>query len=452
MRLPELDRRLGENFNWRLLFCLAALILIGLANLYSISEGGLRARDPFSRQLVFAGVGFAAMALSLLFDYRWLRKAVWPLFLLSLVGLAVVSQKGVTVNGATRWLDVAGFRFQPSELVKFASIIVLAAHLSRREYKDGLGFKDLLVPAVVVLGPAALIAKQPDVGTALHLVLASAALILFRRPKARVVATFAVAGCSAAVWLFGFGGLGFLVEHDVIKNYHIERYDTFLSPEKHPTGQGWQIIQSKNAIGSGGFSGRGFMGGPQQKFGFLPAADTDFAFAAFAEEWGFLGAMALLTAFLLMLWTMLSTSVRSGDTFGAMLALGMASVLFWQIAINVAMCLGLFPVVGIPLPFISYGGSSLVTLMVAVGLSLNVGMRRYLFLDKPMQATHKVWIDVPAAKTEPSVQVRPLAPYDPKEPEFHPPHRLTHVRPWAKHLAKKDWAGLFNSSAPSTFS
>jgi rod shape determining protein RodA len=451
VRLPELDRRLGENFNWRLLFCLAALAVFGLVNLYSVSGGELGLKDPFTRQALFGGLGLLAMAGSLLIDYRWLRKAVWPLLILSLAGLVLVSRYGVMVNGAKRWLDVGLVRFQPSEMVKFASIIILAAHLARREYKGGLGFKDLLIPFLIIIGPAVLIAKQPDVGTALHLVVSSVALILFRRPKMRVLATFGVLALSGTVWLFGLGGLGWLVKHEVIRSYHVQRYDTFLAPEKDPTGRGWQIIQSKNAIGSGQVTGRGFMDGPQQKFGFLPAAETDFAFAALAEEWGFLGAIALLAVFLLMLWTMMGTSARSGDAFGAMLALGMASVLFWQIAINVAMCLGLFPVVGIPLPLISYGGTSLVTIILAVGLVLNVGMRRFLFLDKPMQATSRVWIGVPLAK-EPTVQVRSLSPYDPKEPEPHPAHRLPHRRPWLKHLIRKDWVGEFNSSAPSTFS
>ena len=171
----------------------------------------------------------------------------------------------------------------------------------------------------------------------------------------------------------------------------------------------------------------------------MPAAETDFAFAALSEEWGFLGAIALLGLFLMLLMTMMGISARSGDKFGAMLALGMASVLFWQVFVNAAMCMGLFPVVGIPLPFISYGGTSLIMSMFAVGLTINVGMRRYHFLDRPIQGTSKAWVENTTIPAEPAPRIRRLAPYDPKEPEFHPAFRMPHSRPWLKHLIKKPW-------------
>jgi rod shape determining protein RodA len=353
--------------------------------------------------------------------------------------LVAVLYVGVKVNGATRWLDVGGVRFQPSEMAKFAAMILLAAWLSRKEYKDGLGFKDLLVPGVIVVVPSHFIGRQPDVGTALHLFLAAVALVIFRRPKPRVVAAALLLASAAGLWLFAFDGLDWLVKKNVIRRYHVSRYQTFLSPEKDPNGKGWQIIQSKSAIGSGQINGRGFMSGSQQKYGFLPAAETDFAFSALSEEWGFVGGAALLGLFLLLLLTMLAISARSGDKFGAMLALGMASVVFWGVFINVAMCMGLFPVVGIPLPFISYGGTSLVVSMMAVGITLNVGMRRYHFLDKPMQATSKIWVETQSEPVDPAPRIRRLGPYDPNEPEFHPSYRMTHNRPWVKHLIKKPW-------------
>ena len=439
MRLPELDSRLRENFNWRLVLCLGGLVLFGLVNLYSISGGAIASGSAFVKQAVFVSVGFLAIIAAMLFDYRSLRKLAWPLMGVSLASLAAVLLAGVTVNGATRWLEIAGLRWQPSEMVKFAAIIALASWLSKKEYKEGLGFKDLIVPALIILAPCLLIVKQPDVGTALHLGLSAAALVIYRRPKPRVILAGVLLAAAAGTWLFGLGGLNYLMEKKIIRPYHISRYNTFLSPEKDPNGKGWQIIQSKSAIGSGQIKGRGFMAGSQQKYGFLPAAETDFAFAALSEEWGFLGAIALLGLFLLLLMTMMGISARSGDKFGAMLALGMASVLFWQVFVNAAMCMGLFPVVGIPLPFISYGGTSLIMSMFAVGLTINVGMRRYHFLDRPIQGTSKAWVENTTIPAEPAPRIRRLAPYDPKEPEFHPAFRMPHSRPWLKHLIKKPW-------------
>jgi rod shape determining protein RodA len=445
VRPLELDSRLRENFSWRLILCVGGLVLFGLVNLFSVSGGELEAGSPFVRQAAFAVVGCFALVGVLAFDYRYLRQLIWPLMVVSLIALVLVPRFGVKVNGATRWLDFGGFRWQPSEMAKFASMIALASWLSRKECKDGLGFKDLLVPFLIVLIPCVLVAKQPDVGTALHIFLASQALIIYRRPKPAVIITALLLAVAAGTWLFALDGLEWLVKKEVIRRYHISRYDTFLAPEKDPNGKGWQIIQSKNAIGSGQIKGRGFMEGSQQKYGFLPAAETDFAFAALSEEWGFLGAIALLGLLLLLLLTMLAASDRAGDKFGAMTALGMASVIFWGAFINVAMCMGLFPVVGIPLPFISYGGTSLVVSMMAVGLTLNVGMRRYHFLDKPIQATSNVvWAEAqPVPVDAAAPRIRRLAPYDPNEPEHHPAYRMPHSRPWLKHLIKKPWVEEF---------
>jgi rod shape determining protein RodA len=439
LKIPELDRRLKENFNWKLLLCLTGLVGFGLINLYSISGGALETSSSFARQAAFVGLGYAAVFISLFFDYRILKKLVWPVFVISLILLLVVQFSGVTVNGATRWLQIGGFRFQPSEMVKFTTIVALAAYLSRKEYKKGLGFKDLLAPALLLLGPTVLIAKQPDVGTALQLGLSCVAIFLFRNPKPRVIATFAILGFSVMTWVVCFDGLNWLLEHKVIKSYHIQRYNTFLAPEKDPNGKGWQIIQSKSAIGSGQINGRGFMSGSQQKYGFLPEADTDFAFSALAEEWGFVGAIGLLSLFFILLYSMIAVVLKSGDTFGALLVLGLTSALFWQITLNVAMCLGLFPVVGIPLPFISYGGTSLLMTIMSVGVAFNVGMRRYLFLDHPIREGAQVWLESTSVASEPLTRIRRLLPYDPKEPEHHPAHRLPHCRPWLKHMVKKSW-------------
>jgi rod shape determining protein RodA len=437
----DLDRRLLENFSWPVILSLVGLIFFGLVNLYSTSGGTVDNWNAFTRQLTFAAAGFFLIFFSLFFDYHHTKRLAVPFLIISFMLLLLVKYCGVTVNGATRWIQVGSFfRFQPSEMMKFAVILALAAYLSSREYKNGLDFKDLLVPALIVGIPTAVIAKQPDVGTALHLVLTAVPIILFRKLRTRVLVIFGALVVAVPLWLFSFGGLGFLLDHEVIKIYHLQRYDTFKDPEKDPNGKGWQITQSKSAIGSGQVMGRGYMAGSQQRFGFLPAAETDFAFSALAEEWGFLGSTMVLLLFFTLIWSSLGVVRRSGDMFGALLALGLASLLFWQMTINVAMVTGLFPVVGIPLPFISYGGTSLLITMVGVGLVVNVGMRRYLFLDESVQENSKVWErGIPEPQFQTSFSVRRLSPHDPNEPDQHPAHRLPHCRPWLKHLAKKSW-------------
>jgi rod shape determining protein RodA len=438
-----------EHFPWTLLLSMLGLIFCGLTNLYSISGGETSDWNVFTRQGLICGLGLGVMLLAPLIDYRGFRRLAWPLYGLGLLFLALVDSFGVSVNNATRWLQLTStLRFQPSEFMKFALVMVLACWFSRQKDKgraEALGFKDLLVPAALVLPPCWIVAKQPDVGTALHLFLIAVPMLLFQQLKRRIVVVMIAALLTVPGWLFLFDGLQWLEAKEIIKPYHLQRYNTFLNPEKDPNGKGWQITQSKSAIGSGQILGRGFMEGSQQKYGFLPAAETDFAFAALAEEWGFVGALALLALFLSLCWAALGVVRRSAEMFGTMLALGLTSMLFWQAAINVAMVTGLFPVVGIPLPFISYGGTSTLVAMVGVGLVLNVGMRRYVYGDDPVTENPKVWRNgllVPAVA--PELQVRRLKPYDPLEPELHPAHRLPHCRPWAKHLTDK-WLREFHA-------
>ncbi|MDR1486507.1 MAG: rod shape-determining protein RodA [Deltaproteobacteria bacterium] len=436
----DLDRRLLENFSWPLILSLGGLLFFGLVNLYSTAGGHIDSWNAFTRQFLFISLGLGLLLGSLFIDYHVTRRLAVPLLAISILLLILTKYAGVTVNGATRWIQVSSFfRFQPSELMKVVIVLTLAAYLSAKDFKNGLDFKDLPIPLLIVGVPAFMIAKQPDVGTALHLVLTAIPIFLFRKVRTRVLAVLVSIAIAVPVWLFSFGGLNYLLEHKVIKVYHLQRYDTFKDPEKDPNGKGWQITQSKSAIGSGQLVGRGYMSGSQQRFGFLPAADTDFAFAALAEEWGFLGSSVVLTLFFILLWAGLGVVRRSGDMFGALLALGLTSILFWQMTINVAMVMGLFPVVGIPLPFISYGGSSTLISLVGVGLIANVGMRRYLFLDEAVQQNPKVWEKgVPEPVLQP-LTVRRLAPHNPDEPEQHPAHRLPHCRPWLKHFTKKSW-------------
>ncbi|MDR1051784.1 MAG: rod shape-determining protein RodA [Deltaproteobacteria bacterium] len=443
MKKPSLYFRHLENFNWPLLGCLLVLLAAGLVNLFSTSGGWPRAFNSFGKQAAFAAAGFLVLVLSLFFDYKILKYAAWPVYGVSILLVIAVRFWGVSVNGSTRWLALGhdAFRFQPSEFMKIALVVALAAHFSGRDSRGELGVRDLLFPLAVVGLPFAIILKQPDMGTALHLLLSSVPVFLIRRVRLWVIATLLTAGLTCGSWLFFFGGVDYLLKHEVIKTYHVARYQTFLDPESDPNDKGWQITQSKSAIGSGQLFGRGYMEGTQQKNGFLPASETDFAFSALAEEWGFAGAAATLAFYFALIWFSLKGVGRSGDLFGSLLSVGIAGLLFFQVAINVGMVTGLLPVVGIPLPFVSYGGTSTLMNIMCVALVLNVCMRRFKFMETPVKQNPAVWespaaIDLGEAS---AVGVRRLTPHDPKEPDHHPAHRLPHIRPWLKHFGPKPW-------------
>jgi len=216
--------------------------------------------------------------------------------------------------------------------------------------------------------PVLLIVKQPDLGTAMLLLFIGMTVILFAGVRRTALAALVACGMAAA-------GGGWFLLHD----YQRERIRTFLDPERDPLGSGYHIIQSKIAVGSGGFTGKGFMQGTQSQLAFLPERHTDFAFSVFAEEWGLTGTLVLLLLYLLLILYGIAVARRAGDRFGMYLALGVTAMLFWHIVVNLGMVIGLLPVVGVPLPLFSYGGTSMVTTMIGLGLLLNVDMRRYMF-------------------------------------------------------------------------
>jgi rod shape determining protein RodA len=436
----SLDRRLLENFSWPLMLSMLALVACGLVNLYSVSLGagpqGGDAMDEFSKQLSFFGMGLLLSLAILFFDYGILRKLAIPLFGLGVGMLLLVEFMGHTAGGATRWLTVGPVRFQPSEFVKPILVVVLAAYFSRKEIaKKGLTVLGFL-PALVCVGiPFGLIIMQPDLGTSGIVVFTVFPLFLFVRLRKSLVVTAVSLVVAAGVWVAFLGGFQFLQDKRIIRGYQLERVFTHQNPEDDRNGKGWQIIQSKSAIGSGQILGRGFHGGTQQKYGFLPAPKTDFAFSALAEEWGFVGASVVLALFYCLFWSAFTVIRRSKDLFGKMLALGLVSLVFWQMLINILMVTGLFPVVGIPLPFVSYGGTSLLVSMVGVALIANVGMRRYLFQDDPVIENPKVWQNRQVVTVRESIPLtRRLKPFDPTDPDIFPEYRLPHTKPWLKHF------------------
>ncbi len=362
------DRRLVQNFDWLLLILVAAIASLGLVNLYSAGFNRNPGATPlYMKQLYWLAVGLILMLLTLLYDYRHLEKLSYPLYLISIIMLVAVMLGGKVAGGSRRWLPLGPFSFQPAELVKIAIVLVMAAYFSRRPRTEALRFKDLLAPGFLVLLPVALIVKQPDLGSGMLVLLVAGSMLLFVGVNWRTLL-----GCGLTL------GLSSPLIWSLLKDYQKQRILTFLNPDKDPLGSGYHIIQSMIAVGSGQFWGKGFLKGTQSQLHFLPEQHTDFVFSVFAEEWGFMGSALLLILFTgLTLWG-LQVARDCKDRFGHLLALGVVALIFWQVFINLCMVTGYMPVVGIPLPLFSYGGSSLITTLLGVGFLLNIRMRRYM--------------------------------------------------------------------------
>lgn len=364
-----IDRRLVQNFDWLLLALILLIAGLGIVNLYSAGYN----RTPegvtplYIKQSYWLLVGLWVMFLTLTVDYRHLERFAYPLYIISIILLLAVMVAGKTVSGSKRWLGAGFFTFQPSELVKIALILVLARHFHRLAPEGPLYFKDIIFPLVLILIPAALIARQPDLGSAILVTLVGISMILLVGVHWRplLIGGMVLVSAIPAVWPF-------------LKEYQRLRIRTFLDPERDPLGAGYHIIQSKIAVGSGQFWGKGFLQGTQSQLHFLPEQHTDFVFSVFAEEWGFVGSAFLVTLYLGLAFWGLLVARNCRERFGQLLALGVTALLFWQMFINLCMVTGLMPVVGIPLPLFSYGGSSLITTMLALGLLLNLRMRRFL--------------------------------------------------------------------------
>lgn len=362
------DRRLVVNFDWVLLLTVLMLASVGIVNLYSATASWNAATPIYLKQGLWLGGGVVIALVICLFDYRHLEHFAIHSYVVSVAMLVFVLIKGKSTMGATRWIDLGFFNLQPSEVIKIAMVLVLARIFAKSVTPFGYGLADLWQPALLLFLPMALILKQPDLGTTIMVLAIAATMLLFAGLKRGTMIILFLAGLLIAV--FGWFGL-----HD----YQRARVKTFLNPEADPLGSGYHIIQSKIAIGSGGFWGKGFLHGTQSQLSFLPERHTDFAFSVFAEEWGFSGTLALLLLYLFLVFWGLYVARRTEDRFGMFLAVGVTAMIFWHIVVNLGMVIGLLPVVGVPLPLFSYGGTSMVTTMIGVGLLMNVSMRRFMF-------------------------------------------------------------------------
>lgn len=364
-----IDRRFIQNFDWPLLLLVLILIATGVVNLFSATypvESG-NGSSVYVKQLYFAGIGFILLLIVLFFDYHLLLSSAYTLYWISISLLTGVLLFGRTISGSQRWLSLGFLSFQPSELAKIALILALAKFFFNNELTSRYGFRDLYLPLGMTLLPALLIIKQPDLGTALLLVLIGLSIFLFLGIdwKTLFVSLGGVVLVLPFFWFF-------------LKDYQKKRVLIFLQPESDPLGAGYHILQSKIAVGSGGFWGKGFLKGTQGQLRFLPEQHTDFAFSVLAEEWGFIGSFIVVTIFMLLVLWALNIARQSKDRFGMVVALGIGAIFFWQGLVNMGMVVGLVPVVGVPLPFISYGGSSIIASLIGIGLLLNIHMRRFV--------------------------------------------------------------------------
>ena len=362
------DRRLVQNFDYLLLALVLLITGMGIVNLYSAGFNRGEGTPLYIKQMYWLAVGLGLMFLTLFYDYRHLEKLGYPIYILSILLLVGVMVAGKTVYGSRRWLLLGPISFQPSEVAKIGVILALATYFNRRPRLESMGLKDLVFPGLLVLLPVALIIKQPDLGSGILVALVAGSMIFFAgvRWRTLVSGVLTLGLCSPLIWHF-------------LKDYQRLRVLTFLNPERDPLGAGYHILQSMIAVGSGQFWGKGFLQGTQSQLYFLPEQHTDFVFSVFAEEWGFIGSAVLLLLFTgLALWG-LQVARDCKERFGHFLALGVTALIFWQIFINLCMVTGFLPVVGIPLPLFSYGGSSLITTLLGVGFLLNIRMRRYLF-------------------------------------------------------------------------
>jgi rod shape determining protein RodA len=360
-----MDRRLVLGLDWVMLGAVLLLAAFGVATIYSATQE--TRPDLYLKQLYAIGLGLLGLLCALLVDYRRLADHAPLFYAAALAVLGYTLLLGPRIAGTHRWLLLGGLQVQPSELVKLAAALLAAKTLGELR-KEQLGLLDVAAPGAALGLVALLIAAQPDLGTAFCVVPIFLVTAFLAGLRMR-----ALVGLLAALALVG--GLGWRF---ALKDYQKTRIYSFLDPSLDPKGAGYQKIQSQIAVGSGGVLGKGFRQGSQSQLGYLPARHTDFIFSVLAEEFGFLGVLVTLGLYLLVLWRALETAQLARDRVGAFLAAGLAAVLAFQVVYNVAMVAGLVPVKGLPLPLMSYGGSSVFCSLLAVGLILNVRVRRFV--------------------------------------------------------------------------
>ena len=357
-----------DHFDWALFLATALLAVIGVVNLYSatsVSKDALR--EIYVQQvywLVFGGILATVVAA---IDYRHYERLGYALYGLGIILLVLVFILGRDIRGSSRWINIGSFSFQPSEFMKLFLVIALAKYLHDDPKSEGRTLRDLALPALIALVPMALVMRQPDLGTALILGLIFVSICALTRIAWRSLLSLAISGAVLVPVMWNY----------VLKDYQKTRVTAFLNPEANILGTGWHAHHARVAIGNGGILGQGFMRGTQNQFLFLPDQHSDFPFAVFAEDWGLLGCVVLVLLYAFLVGWSIRVAATAKDRFGAVLSIGIGSLIFWHAFFNLGMVTGLLPVVGVTLPLFSAGGSSVMTVLIGIGLLMNVSIRRF---------------------------------------------------------------------------
>ncbi len=375
MPLDESTSRTGfydeelRKFNWNLLIIEILLFGVGIWNLISATGVQDKSLGLYKSQLIWFGVGMICTGLIFLLHYSTFSRLAYPIYFANILLLVAVLVLGKSTLGAKRWIGIGALRLQPSEFMKLSMVICLAKYFETDRTVSGYGIRDLLLPTVLVGVPSLLIMAQPDLGTAMIIMLTFGSMMLFVkiRPQTLLIIGLIAALALPAVYKFA------------LKPYQKQRIVSFIDPGSDPKGSGYNSIQSMVAVGSGKILGKGYRKGTQSQLNFLPEHHTDFIFSVFSEEHGFVGGVILITLYLVFLHNGLQVAYQSNDKFALLLCLGIVFIFFWHFAVNIGMVTGLLPIVGVPLPFLSYGGSALITATLGVAVLLNVANKKFMF-------------------------------------------------------------------------
>ena len=353
--------------DWTIFLLVASIAAIGLLNLHSATQGRVSGR--FLQQVYWFLLGISAFLVAATIDYRQYNQYGYWIYVGWVLLLVLTLLVGRRVKGSTRWIGYGPLQLQPSELMKIVLILALGKYLHNEPSLEARGLKDLFIPFGLLAVPVALILAQPDLGTALIIVLIFFSLMLMTRLKVRsfLVLLSTLVLIAPITWSF------------LLENYQKRRFLSFLDPDADPTGAGYHLRQSMIAIGSGELLGKGYQQGTQTHLRWLPEAWTDFPFSLWAEEWGFVGSLVLLGLYLFLIIWAVNLARTARDRFASVVCIGVAIMFFWHVVINVGMVSGLLPIVGMTLPLVSYGGSSVLTFMIGAGLLMNISIRRYSY-------------------------------------------------------------------------
>ncbi len=372
--MPMIQQRRFDFFDWSFFVVMLITFGISLITIYSVTSTtapSMTQMPLYLKQFFWIILGLIVFLFFATIDYHEIARFAYPLYILTVILLILVLATGRTIQGAQRWITIGTFAFQPSELVKVSTLLFLAKYFSDHPSGHGLNIQKLFAPAGLLLIPTLLILKQPDLGTALAIlsIFFSIVFVIGLRSKFLIYLSLLSLMLVPFVGQVLWGGL---------KQYQQDRILTFLNPATDPMGSGWHMIQSKIAIGSAGFWGKGLGGGTQSQLKFLPERATDFIFAVFSEEWGFRGIIVLFMLFAFLCWWGIDVAHKSKDLLGVLIAVGTVGLLSYYFLVNVGMALGMLPVVGVPLPFVSYGGSAMITNLGLLGLLLNIKLKRFV--------------------------------------------------------------------------